>query len=252
MEPLPDELEGIGITEHLDEKLPLDLEFTDDQGRTVRLGDYFGQGKPVLVNLVYYTCPMLCTLVLNGVVEGIREMSLDLGEDFTAVTVSIDPSETPALARAKKDGYLSEYGRPGGAAGWHFLTGEQDQITALAEALGFGYRYDPRSGEFIHTAATFVCTPEGTISRYLYGIEYEAQTFKLALLEAGEGKIGSSLDRLILFCFHYDSASGRYAPYARNIMRVGGALTALVLGMVLAGFWARESKRRKKTTGEQG
>lgn len=243
-EPLPDELEGIGVEEHLNAQLPLDLVFTDEAGRTVRLGEYFTPNKPVILNLVYFTCPMLCTLVLNGVTEGMKGLSWDLGEEYVNVTVSIDPAETPDLARAKKQSYLEEYGRPGGEASWHFLIGQQESITALAEAVGFKYRFDPETREFIHTAATFVCTPDGRVARYLYGIEYEQQTLKMALLEASSGKIGSTIDRLILYCYHYDAESGRYAPMARRIMKIGGGLTAAVLLVLLLSLWKREGRRR--------
>jgi protein SCO1/2 len=244
-EPLPDELEGIGITEHLNATLPLDLAFTDDEGRAVRLGDYFRGQRPVILNLVYYQCPMLCTLVLNGVTEGMRGLAWTLGQEYENVTVSINPAETAELARVKKENYLAEYGKPGTAAGWHFLTGRQEEITALAQAVGFGYRFDPETNQFIHTAATFVCTPDGRISRYLYGIEYEEQTFRLALLEASQGRIGTQLDRLVLYCFQYDAEAGRYAPVAINIMRIGGAISAVALLGLLGWLWGRERRLRR-------
>jgi protein SCO1/2 len=244
-EPPPKELEGVGITEHLNAELPLDLEFTDEQGQTVHLRDYFQGKRPVILNLAYYECPMLCTLVLNGVTEGMKGLSWTLGKEYENVTVSINPAETPALARTKKENYLQEYDRPGTAAGWHFLTGRQGSITALARAVGFGYRFDPESNQFIHTVATFLCTPDGRISRYLYGIEYEQQTLRLGLLEAAQGKIGTHLDQLILYCFHYDAEAGRYAPAALNIMRIGGAVSGAALLGLLAWFWARERRQRR-------
>lgn len=241
----PKELEGIGITEHLNDRVPLDLVFRDENGETVRLGDCFDGKRPVILNLVYFRCPMLCTLVLNGVVEGMKALNWNLGREYVNVTVSFDPSETPALAKAKKASYLSSYGRPGTEAGWRFLTGSEENIEALTQAVGFGYRYDPVHQQYIHTAATFVCTPDGRLARYLYGVEYEQQTFRLALLEASKGKIGSTVDRIILYCYHYDPQSGRYTPMATNIVRIFGALTALVLAGTLGLLWSRE--RRTKT-----
>lgn len=243
---LPRELEGVGITEHLDEQVPLELEFVDESGRTVRLGDYFDGHRPVILTLNYYRCPMLCTLQLNGLIDGLREMGWTPGEQFEIVTVSIDPAETPSLAKAKKQSYMSEYGRPSAASGWHFLTGKQKEITALAEAVGFGYRWNPDRNQWMHAAALFICTPDGKLSRYLYGVLYEANTLRLSLVEASAGKIGSSLDRIILYCYQYDASEGRYGLAALNVMRVGGGLTLLVLGMSLVPFWVREARRRRK------
>jgi protein SCO1/2 len=246
-ERLPDPLQGIGIEEHLDRQLPLDLEFTDESGRLVHLRDYFQGQRPVVLNLVYFTCPMLCTLVLNGVVESMNQIGWSLGREFDNVTVSIDPSETPDLARVKKDNYLRTYERKGTGENWHFLTGRQAEITALAEAVGFRYRYDPAAKQFIHTACTYVCTPDGRVSRYLYGIQYEAQTFRLALLEASQGRIGSTLDKLILYCYHYDAEAGRYAPAALKLVRLGGVLTVLALAVLLLVLRAADRRRRRTT-----
>jgi cytochrome c oxidase subunit II len=244
-EPLPDELEGIGITEHLGQTLPLDLEFVDEAGATVRLRDLFDGTRPVILNLVYFSCPMLCTLVLNGVVDGMKGIKWDLGREFVNVTVSIDPTEQPAMAALKKANYLESYGRARTASGWHFLTGQQAAITSLADVVGFRYRFKPETREFIHSAGTFICTPDGRLSRYLYGIEYDSQTLKLALQEAASNKIGTTTDKLILYCFHYDAATGRYAPAAVAIMRIGGGIGAGVLLVVLVFFWSREGRRRR-------
>jgi protein SCO1/2 len=187
---------------------------------------------------------MLCTLVLNGVTEGMRGLKWTLGRDYENVTVSINPAETPALAKAKKENYLEQYERPGTSAGWHFLTGKQENITALAQAVGFNYRFDPQSKQFIHTAGTFLCTPDGRISRVLYGIEYEPQTFRLGLLEAAQGKIGNSIDQLVLYCFHYDSNAGRYGLAAQHLMQIGGAASVAILGVFLITLRVRESRRR--------
>jgi protein SCO1 len=243
-------LEKVGVEEHLDARLPLELEFIDEAGRTVRLGDYFDGARPVILTLNYYRCPMLCGLQLNGVVAGLEEMDWTPGVEFEMVTVSIDPLETPELAQAKKENYLKRYQRPAAARGWHFLTGRQDNIARLAETVGFSYTYDVASGQYAHAAAIFVITPDGRVARYLYGIEYPPKSLKLALMEASEGKIGSAFDQLIMYCFHYDPASRRYAPVAMNIMRVGGGATALLLGLTLGTWWLRESRRRRRAQGE--
>ena len=242
---LPDELEGVGVTEHLDTQVPLDLQFVDEDGRQVQLSDYFDGHQPVILTLNYYRCPMLCTLQLNGMIEGLRELNWTPGKQFRIVTVSIDPTETPSLAKAKKKTYLSEYERPSASAGWHFLTGKQKDITALAEAVGFGYRWNPKRKQWMHTAALFLCTPEGKLSRYLYGVQFDASTLKLSLVEASAGKIGSSLDQIILYCYQYDASEGRYGLAAMNVMRAGGGLTAALLGLTLATFWMREARRRR-------
>jgi len=243
-------LDKVGVEEHLDARLPLELEFIDEDGRTVRLGDYFDGARPVILTLNYYRCPMLCGLQLNGVVAGMEEMDWTPGVEFEMVTVSIDPLETPELAQAKKENYLKRYQRPAAARGWHFLTGRQDNIERLAETVGFGYTYDVASGQYAHAAAIFVVTPDGRVARYLYGIEYPPKSLKLALMEASEGKIGSAFDQLIMYCYHYDPASRRYAPVAMNIMRIGGGATALLLGLTLGTWWLRESRRRRRAQGE--
>jgi protein SCO1/2 len=239
-------LEEVGVEEHLDAKLPLDLEFVDENGGTVTLGDYFDGSRPVILTLNYYRCPMLCGLMLNGVVDGLEQMDWSPGVEFEMVTVSIDPLETPELAKAKKQNYLKRYQRPSAARGWHFLTGKQSRITRLAETVGFGYTYDAESDQYAHAAVIFVATPDGRVARYLYGIEYPPKDLKLALLEASEGKIGGALDQLILYCYHYDPESRRYAPVAMNIMRVGGSATALLLGASLGTLWIREWRRKKR------
>ena len=243
-------LDKVGVEEHLDARLPLELEFIDEAGRTVRLGDYFDGARPVILTLNYYRCPMLCGLQLNGVVAGLEEMDWTPGVEFEMVTVSIDPLETPELAQAKKENYLKRYQRPAAARGWHFLTGRQVNIERLAETVGFGYTYDVASGQYAHAAAIFVITPDGRVARYLYGIEYPPKSLKLSLMEASEGKIGSAFDQLIMYCYHYDPASRRYAPVAMNIMRVGGGATALLLGLTLGTWWLRESRRRRRAQGE--
>jgi protein SCO1/2 len=249
-EQVPEVLEEVGVTEHLNAKLPLELEFRDEEGNWVELGSFFDGERPVILTLNYYRCPMLCGLMLNGVVDGLQAMSWTPGAEFEIVTISINPLETPELARAKKQNYLKRLERPAAARGWHFMTGRELEIKRLAETLGFSYTYDPVSQEYAHAAAIFVCTPEGRVARYLYGIEYPAKRLKLALLEAAEGTIGSTLDQLILYCYHYDPTNRRYTPVAMNIMRLGGGATALILGISLGVFWVREWRRKKRTDRE--
>ncbi len=236
-EPLPKDLEGVGITEHPGARLPLDLEFTDEDGKPVRLEDSFPGDRPVILTLGYYRCPMLCTLVLNSLVDGLKDLAWTPGREFEIVTVSIDPLETPTLAKLKKENYLAEYGRAGAAAGWHFLTGREESIKRLADAVGFGYRYVKENGQFAHPTAIFVATPDGRVGRYLYGVLYQPQTLRLALLESGQGTIGTTSDRLLLYCFHYDAREGRYVVAASNLMRFGGAATVLVVGVWLFAAW---------------
>jgi protein SCO1/2 len=237
------QLEGVGIEEHVNAQVPLDLTFLNEDGKRVRLRDYFTGDKPVLLTLNYYACPMLCTLQLNGLIDGFREMKWTPGDEFEVVTVSIDPKETPNLARLKKQNYMKDYGRPGAAKGWHFLVGNQKNITALADTVGFQYRYDPDTKQYAHAAATMVCMPDGRLSRYLYGVVYDPQTLRLSMVEASEGKVGSTLDRVLLFCCQYDASKGKYAPAAFNLVRGGGVLTMVVLAVVLIVFWRRERRR---------
>lgn len=245
MEPLPKDLEGVGIEPKLGARIPLDLDFVDDQGHAVKLGSYFTKGRPVLLDLGYYECPMLCNLVLNGMVDGIKVLPFVPGRDYEIVVVSINPSETPDLARAKKANYLRGFERPGTEDGWHFLTGRQAQIDALARAVGFGYRYVPETRQYAHGAALFMLTGEGTISQVLTGIQFDPQTLRLAIVDASAGAVGSALDQVLLFCFHYDATAGRYGWAAERLMKTGGALTVLVLGSVLLTLWNRDRRRTK-------
>jgi protein SCO1/2 len=242
---VPPQLEEVGIEEHLDAELPMDLKFRDEYGEVVTLGDYFDGTKPVILTLNYYKCPMLCGLQLNGLLDGLMDLDWTPGQEFEMVTVSINPLETPALATEKKQNYIKRYERPSAAKGWHFLTGREPEIRQLASTLGFGYTYDRKTGEYAHAAAIFLATPDGRVARYLYGIEYPEKRLRLALLEASAGEIGTTIDQLILYCFHYDPSSRRYAPVAINIMRLGGGVTVLVLGLSLGGYWLREARRRK-------
>ncbi len=238
---LPPELEGVGIEEKLGARIDLDLTFIAENGYPVPLRQFFGQGRPVILNLVYYSCPMLCTLILNGQVEALREIPWTPGAEFEVVTISIDPSETYALARQKKEMYLTSYERP--APGWHFLVDHQGNVRKLAEQLGFHYRYDERRREYAHASAIMVLTESGVVSRYLYGIKYRPRDLRLALTEASEGKIGSAFDRVLLFCYHYDPRSKSYALFATNIMRAGGVMVVLILAAVLGRLWRQERRR---------
>jgi protein SCO1 len=241
-EPLPEELKGVGVTEHLDATIPLDLEFVDSNGKSVTLRQFFDGKRPVVLTLNYSNCPMLCSLQLNGLFNALKRMPWAIGGEFEMVTASIDPLETPERAQMTKQKYLDIYRRSGGAEGWHFLTGREENIKKLADAVGFHYRYSPERKQYLHIAATFILTPDGRLSRYWYGVEYDPQTLRLSLLEAADGKIGSTVDQILLFCFHYDAEKGRYGPAALRLMQVGGGLAVLCVGGVI---WIL--RRREKT-----
>jgi protein SCO1/2 len=238
-------LRQVSIEQRLGRTLPLDTDFRDESGRLVRLRDYFGK-RPVVLVLAYYDCPMLCTQVLNGLVSAMRILSFDAGREYDVVTVSFDPRDDPSDARAKKEPYVSRYGRPGAAAGWHFLTGEKPAIDALTGAVGFQYAWDEKIGQFAHGSAIYVATSDGKLSRYLYGIEYAPRDLRLALVEASQGRIGSPVDQLLLYCYHYDPAAGRYGAAVMNIVRFAGAAFALVLSTFLALMWSRERRAERR------
>lgn len=237
------ELRGIDITEHLGESIPLELIFQDESGQDVRLADYFDGEVPVILTLAYYECPMLCTFVLNGLRSAVGQVKREPGTEFRMVTVSIDPEEDATLAAAKKDRYLDGLDRAQFDPAWSFLVGDQKAISALADAVGFRYFYDEKQDEFAHPAMITIATGNGNISRYLYGIEYSPTDLNLAILEAAQGKIGSIIDRLVLFCYHYDPAGKKYAIMAVNTMRVGGGITLFALGLLLAVLWARDRRQ---------
>ena len=241
---LPKELEGIGVEEKFGAKVNLNLEFTAENGYPVPLSSFFHSGKPVLLNLVYYRCPMLCNLVLNAQANVMRELAWTAGKEFDVVTISIDPAEGFNLAQAKKKWYVQSYGRPEAASGWHFLTDYQGNSKRLAEQVGFNYRWDPKTEQFAHAAAIMVMTPDGRVSRYLYGIKYQARDLRLGLTEASEGKLGTVGDKLLLFCFHYDANEKSYVLFARNMMKLGGVVTMLVMGI---GFWILWRRDRRRT-----
>ncbi len=248
-EPVPKELQDVKVTEHPDVALPLDAQFVDENGNTVRLGDFFSGDRPVILTLNYYECPMLCGLQLNGLVDGLDGLDWTPGDQFEIVTISINPLETPTLAKLKKQNYIKHYGRPKAAAGWHFLTGRESDIRRVADTVGFGYRYDPEAKQYAHPAVMFVATPAGHVARYLYGIELPTKTLRLALVEAAKGKVGSAIDRIVLYCYHYDPSTHRYAPVAMNIMRLGGGATLAIFGTSLLAFWVRDSRKRRSTDG---
>jgi len=240
---LPSELEAVQVKEHLGEMLPLDVVLTDHEGRQVKLGDYFGKGRPVIVNLGYYGCPMLCGLVLNGLTKGLKGLPYLPGREFDVVSVTIDPHEDTALAKKKRESILEELGKEGAGAGWSFNTASEAEIKRLADAVGFGYRWDEKSKQWAHAAMIVVASPEGKIARYLYGIEFDTKNLKLSLLDASEGKVGSTVDRILLYCFHYDTESKGYVLFARNFMKLGGAVTLVVLGAFLVAMWRRSPPR---------
>jgi protein SCO1 len=235
-------LSKVGITQNLNSRIPPDLLFRDETGKSVRIGDFFGR-KPILLSLVYFDCPALCTEVLNGELRTMKAISLDLGKDFDAVTVSFEPKDTPALAKAKRDVYAGQYGRPDAADHWHFLTGEQQSIDALTNVVGFHYAYDSSIRQYAHAAAILVLTPDGRIDRYFYGVIYPARDVRLGLVEASEGKIGTLTDHALLYCYQYDPMTGKYGVVVMNVLRAAGGLTVLLLGIFMTVMFLRERKR---------
>jgi protein SCO1 len=235
-------LESVGIDQRLGEQLPLELAFKDENGNTIKLGDYFGK-KPVVLTLVYYTCPMLCNQVLNGLTSALDVVSFDIGKDFEVVTVSFDPRETPDLARDKKQTYIQWYKREGAASGWHFLTGDKESIKQLTDAAGFHYKFDPSTNQFVHASGIMLATPDGKLARYFYGIEYAPKDLRLGLIEASEKRIGNPVDRLLLYCYHYDPSSGKYSAAAMNILRLAGVATIVALILMV---WLFRRKRNSK------
>ena len=241
---VPQPLREIGFDQRLDEHVPLDVEFKDEQGRTVQLGEYFGR-KPVVLAFVYYDCPMLCTMVLSSITSTLGVLSLEPGKDFELVMVSFDPRETPALAARKKAEYLHRYDRPAAAAGWHFLTGEPPAIERLTKAAGFRYTWDAQTQQFAHPAGIVVLTPDGRLARYLFGLEYGPRDLRLALVEASEGRIGTAVDAALLYCYHYDPMTGRYGFVVMRVLRVAGAATVLAIGTFIFVMLRRERTRTR-------
>lgn len=228
----PPGLKNVGIQQNLNQQIPADLILADDLGRTVRLGDYFGK-RPMILNLVYFNCPMLCGEVLSGLESSLGMMTFDVGKEFDVLTVSFDPKETPEMAAAKKAEFLKRYKRAGAERGWHFLVGKQEAIDALTKAAGFQYEYDEQTKQFAHASAIMILTPEGKIAQYYYGIEYPPKDLRLGLVEAGQGRIGNVVDQLLLYCYHYDPAKGKYSAIVMRIVRLAGIATMLFLGILI-------------------
>ena len=244
---LPDALQKTGIEQKLGEQLPLDAEFKDENGRAVKLGDFFIKGRPVVLAFVYYECPMLCNEVLNGLTGTLKGISFDAGKEFDVVAISFDARENdkPDLAKNKKESYMSRYGRPGTEKGWHFLTGTQASIQAATKAAGFGFVWDEKSEQFAHAGGIMIATPEGKMSRYFYGIDYSPKDVKFGVMESAESKVGNAAEQLLLYCFHYDPSTGKYGLAILSVIRAGAVLTLLGMGAMGLVFWRRNKKDRQ-------
>jgi len=249
--PPPTILKQVGIEQHLDAQLPLDRVFHDETGHDVRLAQFFGS-RPVVLSLVYYNCPMLCGEVLNGMASVFSVLKFDIGKDFDVVTVSFDPRETPDLARSKKRVFAERYGRAGVEQGWHFLTGSRESIDALTRATGFNYAWDEESGQFAHAAAIMVITPGGKISKYFYGVEYAPKDVRFGLIQASENRIGTVVDQVLLYCYHYDPRTGKYGAIISRVMQLAGLLTILILGGLLIVMFRLEPQPSRTPLGRKG
>jgi len=250
MEPKPARLQGIDVKERLGDRLPENAAFVDEKGQHVKLGDLFDGKHPVILTLNYSRCPMLCSLELNGLVTALKQMDWTAGGEFRIATVVLDPSETPEQARQSQARYVRQYGRKEAEAGWRFLTSDDNTIHQVADAVGFSYGYNEKRNEYVHPAAIILLSPDGRVMRYLYGIEYQPKTLRLSLVEASQGKIGTTVDQLVLYCFHYDEKEGGYAPIAMNIMRISSGAGATLLGGVLTSFWLAESRKKKRKSSD--
>jgi len=228
----PPGLKNVGIQQNLNGQIPPDLVFRDETGKTVRLGDYFGQ-KPMILSLVYYRCPMLCGEVLSGLSSALKVLKFNVGDEFNVLTVSFDPKDTSEIGAAKKAEYIERYGRPGAAQGWHFLTAPQTSIDALTKAAGFEYQYDPKTEQFAHSTAIMILTPEGKIAQYYYGVEYAPKDLRLGLIQASENKIGTLTDQILLYCYHYDPTTGKYGAMISRILQLSAMATVLILGVFM-------------------
>lgn len=237
----PEVLQNVGLDQKLNNQVPLDIPFRDEHGATVTLRQLI-QDKPAILTLVYYQCPMLCTEVLNATLNTLKEVPLSIGKDFNVITLSIDATEKPVLADAKQIMYAGLYGRPGAVHGWHFLTGDEPQIQQLAASVGYRFVYDKASSQFAHASGIMVLTPEGRVSRYFYGISYPSRDVRLGLVEASEGRIGSPVDAILLFCYHYEPSTGKYGVAILNIVRAAGALTVVLIALIVVLFLRREKR----------
>ncbi len=244
---LPPALDKVGIEQKLGETLPLDTELKDENGKIVKLGDYFGK-RPVILALVYYDCPMLCNQVLNGLTGSLKGMSFEAGKEFDVIALSFDAreNEKPDLARNKKTSYMERYNRPGSENGWHFLTGTEESIKKVTQAAGFSFKWDEKSNQFAHAGGIMVTTSDGKLSRYLYGIDYAPKDLKFALMESGDNKVGGTTEQLLLYCYHYDPSTGKYGLSILRIMRLGGIATVLGLGAMMFVFWRRNKRKSEK------
>lgn len=239
---MPAAFQKVGIDQRLNAQVPLETILQDEDGNKVRLGQYF-TGKPVVLALVYYACPMLCNMTLNGLNDAMEKMTLNLGSDYQVLTVSFDERETPPLAKTKKANYVKKYDRPGAVEGWHFLTGNAVAVRKVAESVGFHYAWDSMTNQFAHATGIMVLTPDGKVSKYFYGIKYDERDLRLGLVDASNKKIGTAVDKILLFCYHYDPATGKYGPVVMNIVRLGAGATVLTLGMFVF-VWLRRDQRR--------
>lgn len=241
---LPTALEKIGIEQRLGEQLPADAQFTDENGNTVRLGQYFNRERPVILALVYFECPMLCNEVLNGLTGSLKGVSFDAGKEFDVIALSFDARENgkTELVKNKKEAYLKRYERPQTADGWHFLTGTQEEIDKVTQAVGFNYAWDEKSDQFAHAGGVIVITPEGKVARYFYGIDYSPKDLKFGIMESAESRVGNPAEQLLLYCFHYDPATGKYGLAIMNVIRLGGIVTLLALGGMFFVFWRFRKK----------
>lgn len=242
----PKQLKGVGMDEQLNAALPLDLTFKDETGKVVKLRRYFDGKRPVILTFNYADCPMLCSLELGALVKTLKKLKWSAGGKFVILTVSMDPTLTPERARKWKERFVKQYGRPGVAKGWHFLVGSDAHVHKLAKTVGFKYKYDPKKKMYYHPAVTTLATPKGHVARYLYGIHFDRQTLRLGLVESSQGKIGTTIDKVLLYCCSYDPKEGNYSLVAQKVMTLGGALTVLVLGGFLGTFWLKESRKKKK------
>ena len=245
----PPGLEHVGIEQRLNQQIPADLVFRDETGKSVRLGDYFGR-KPMILNLVYFHCPMLCPEVMSGMTSALKVLKFDVGKEFDILTISFDPRDTPKEAAIEKSEYVRRYGRPGAAEGWHFLTGDQASITALTRAAGFGYQYNATTGQFAHATAIMVLTPDGRLAQYYYGVEYSPKDLRLGLVQASNNKIGNVVDAVLLYCYHYDPATGRYGAVITRVLKLSGLATILALGLGI-GLLIRMGSKGKEQDGSQ-
>jgi protein SCO1 len=246
---LPPDLSGIGIEQRLNAQIPLDMTFRDESGASVQLRSFFGS-KPVVLAPVYYRCPMLCSQILSGVVAGLRPLSLKPGRDFDVVAISFDPADTPAEAMLKRTQYSHSYSSRAGVNGWHFLVGSQAAITSVMQAIGFHYRWDPVHKMFIHASGVMIATPEGRVARYLYGVEYEPKDLKLSLVEASHNRIGSAVDQILLFCYHYDPKTGKYGAVVLGSLKIGAIFLLIAMSVGLFFLWRRDLRKYRDVSEE--